>query len=124
MMTRTCIPQSKARYSAQVRARRGVAIRSTAGSFGKVGEEHRAFDGARAAEFLRKVLRFLEGDADGGEDDGELALARAHFCLAGDLRGELRVREAAHAEHGQLLPRTRVLRPSIAEMPVWMNSLG
>ena len=69
----------------------------------KVGEEHRALDGARAAEFLRKVLRLLEGNADGGEDDGELALARAHLGLTGDLRGELRVGQAAHAEHGQLL---------------------
>ena len=36
MMTSTCIPFSKARYSAAVRAIRGVEIRSTAGSFARL----------------------------------------------------------------------------------------
>ena len=35
MMTRTCISFSNARYSAAVSAMRGVAIRSTAGSFAR-----------------------------------------------------------------------------------------
>ena len=36
MMTSTCMPFSKARYSAAVRAIRGVLIRSTAGSLAKL----------------------------------------------------------------------------------------
>ena len=91
---------------------------------GEVREDDGAVDGARAAEFLDEELRFLERDADGGEDDGEVRrVVTQHLRLTGDLGGQLRMRQEPE-KIGSFWPRTRVLSPSIVEMPVWMNSLG
>ena len=71
---------------------------------GKVGEQHRAVDGTGALEFVDKELGFFKRDADGGEDDGEVALAVQNLRLSRNLRGQLRVRQTRTREDGQLLP--------------------
>ncbi len=48
---------------------------------GEVDEQDGALDGARAAEVLDEEVRLLEGDAHGGEDDGELPRLR-RGCVA------------------------------------------
>lgn len=73
------------------------------GVVGEIGKEHRPLDRARTAEIVHEILRFLEGDTDGGKHDGKFAVSAPHLCLAGDLCREFGVRQAAHREHGQLL---------------------
>ena len=51
-MTSTCLPHSYARYSAVVRAMRGVMMRSMVGVVGQVHEQHRLVHGP----ILLKVL--------------------------------------------------------------------
>ena len=73
------------------------------GVVGKVREQHRAVDGAGALEFVDEELRFFKCDADGGKDNGKVALAVQHLRLSRDLRGQLRVRQARAGEDRQLL---------------------
>ena len=71
---------------------------------GQVGEEHGAVDGPGAAEVLDKEVGLLEGDADGGKDHGEIArVVPQHLGLAGDLGGQIGVRQAGAGKDGQLL---------------------
>ena len=74
------------------------------GVVGKVCEQHRAVDGAGALEFIDEELRFFKCDADGGKDNGKVALAVQDLRLSRDLRGQLRVRQARAGEDRQLLP--------------------
>ncbi len=125
MMTSTCMPFSKARYSAAVRAMRGGGDALHRRVVGQVCEEHRPVDGAGAAELLYEEVGLLEGDADGGKDHGEVArVVPQHTGLPGDLGGQGRVGQAGAEKMGSFWPRTRVFRPSMVEMPVWINSLG
>ena len=79
---------------------------------GEVREDDGAVDGARAAEFLDEELRFLERDADGGEDDGEVRRVVAqHLRLTGDLGGQLRMRQAGAGEDRQLLAADEGVEP-------------
>ena len=94
------------------------------GVVGKVREEHRAVDGAGALEFVDEVLRLFKCDADGGEHDGKVALAVQHLCLP---RGSARQAALRQARAGRWAASARApvcFRPSMVEMPVWMNSLG
>ena len=74
------------------------------GVVGQVGKEHGAVDGAGTAELLHEEVGLLKGDADGGEDHGEIArVVPQHLGLAGDLGRQGRVRQAGAGENGQLL---------------------
>ncbi len=70
---------------------------------GQIGEQHGAVDGAGALEVGDKELGLLKGDADGGEHHGKVGLAVQNLCLAGDLSGQLGVRQAGAGKNGQLL---------------------
>ena len=73
------------------------------GVVGKVREHDRAVNGSGAAELLNEVLGFLERDADGSEDDGEILVVAQHLRLTRDLRGQRGVRQAGRREDRQLL---------------------
>ena len=47
-----------------------------------------------------------------------------HLGLAGDLDRQPGMGKAGGGKDGQFLPLTMVFIPSIAEMPVWINSEG
>ncbi len=70
---------------------------------GQVHEQDRAVDGAGPAEIADEIVGFLEGDAHGGEDDGEIAGPVADLGLAGDLGSQLGMRQAGCREDRQLL---------------------
>ena len=70
----------------------------------KVGKEHRPFNRAGAFEIVHEILRFFKGYAYCGENYREIGIRTAHLCLSCNLCGELGVGQAAHREHGELLP--------------------
>ena len=71
---------------------------------GQVGEEHRTVNGAGALELADKELRLLEGDADGGEHDGEVGGRVAqHLGLPGDLGRQVGMGQTGAGEDGKLL---------------------
>ena len=73
----------------------------------------------------RKKLASRVRDAHRREDDHEVvARTLRHRRLLCDLRGELRSGRPKPEKIGSFWPRTSVLRPSIAETPVSMNSVG
>src|SRR5438128_10497288 len=122
MMTRMCIPTSYARYSAAVRAMRGVMSRSTAGSSARF--RHRT--ARRSAPVRSKSSMKTRASscaipiaAKATPNDSRLptTLACRAICSATSLCGS-----PAPENSGSFCPRTRVFRPSIVEMPVWMNS--
>mgnify|MGYP002244892697 CR=1 FL=1 len=103
-MTSTCIPFSKARYSAAVRASTGGGNTLHGGVIGKVAEQHGTVNGAGALELADKELRFLKRDADGGEHHGEVGiLVPQHLGLTGDLRRQIGM---IFQDHHLLMDRT------------------
>ena len=73
------------------------------GVVGQVGKDDGTVDCAGAAELVDEELALLEGDADGGEHDGEVLVGAEHSGLTGYLRGQRGVRQAGAGEYGQLL---------------------
>ena len=70
----------------------------------QIHEQHSALDSARPAEVADKVIRFLIGDADSAENDGEAVALAQHARLTRNLRRQLCVRQTRAGEHRQLLP--------------------
>ena len=72
-----------------------------------------------------KKFGFFKGDAHGGKDDGKLLVRAPHLRLPGDLRRQIARGAGQRPEKiGSFWPRTSVFSPSMAEMPVWINSCG
>ena len=69
----------------------------------QIHEQHSALDSARPAEVADKVIRFLIGDADSAEHDGEAVALAQHARLTRNLRRQLCVRQTRAGEHRQLL---------------------
>ena len=125
MMTSTCMPFSKARYSAAVRAMRGVAMRSTAGSLARlVKSTVRSMAPVRRNSCTKK--------SDSSKVMPMAAKTTAKLPASSPSTRACRAIWAARAawgrpepeKMGSFWPRTRVFRPSMVEMPVWINSLG
>jgi len=102
----------------------GVISRSMAGSFARLRNMTTLFEHAAGFEGLTKEVGHVVLHPHGRKDDGEARLFPREPGLAHDLGRQLVVRQAAHGEDGELLPLTRVFMPSMAEIPVWMNSWG
>src|SRR3989454_5818087 len=123
-ITRMCIPTSYARYSAAVRAIRGVISRSTAGSSARFKERsapRSASVRSKSAMNTRASSCVIPIAAKTTPNDSPLptTLACRAICRATSLCGS-----PAPENSGSFWPRTRVFKPSIVEMPVWMNSAG
>src|SRR5947209_3910326 len=123
-ITRMCIPTSYARYSAAVRAIRGVISRSTAGSaarFRNRTARRSAPVRSKSSMKTRASSCVIPIAAKTTPNDSRLptTLACRAICSATSLCGW-----PAPENRGSFCPRTRVFRPSIVEMPVWMNSAG
>ncbi len=122
-ITSTCMSHSKARYSAQVRARRGVAMRSTAGSSARLVKSTVR---SMAPVFLKSSMKYWASSKvmpiaanTTAKSSPVFTFAWRAICAASSAWGSPDMENT-----GSFWPRTRVLRPSIAETPVWMNSLG
>ncbi len=63
-------------------------------------------------------------DAHGGEYHHEAGLFTQQLGLAHDLGRQPVMRQSRTGKDGQLLSPDQGIEPSMAEMPVWMNSLG
>src|SRR5438309_11046509 len=123
-ITRMCIPTSYARYSAAVRAIRGVMSRSTAGSsarFRNRTARRSAPVRSKSSMNTRASSCVIPIAAKTTPNDSPLptTFACRAICSATSLCGR-----PAPENRGSFCPRTSVLRPSIVEMPVWMNSAG
>src|SRR5437870_1192636 len=123
-ITRMCIPTSYARYSAAVRAIRGVMSRSTAGSsarFRNRTARRSAPVRSKSSMNTRASSCVIPIAAKTTPNDSPLptTFACRAICSATSLCGS-----PAPENSGSFWPRTRVFRPSIVEMPVWMNSAG
>src|SRR5881409_2154759 len=123
-ITRMCIPTSYARYSAAVRAIRGVMSRSTAGSsarFRNRTARRSAPVRSKSSMKTRASSCVIPIAAKTTPNDSRLptTLACRAICSATSLCGR-----PAPENNGSFWPRTRVFKPSIVEMPVWMNSAG
>src|SRR6266705_985846 len=123
-MTRMCIPTSYARYSAAVRAIRGVMSRSTAGSsarFRNRTARRSAPVRSKSSMNTRASSCVIPIAAKTTPNDSRLptTFACRAICSATSLCGR-----PAPENNGSFWPRTSVFRPSIVEMPVWMNSAG
>ena len=89
--------------------------------FRKTTERSRAAPSANRVRTKRGVpVRY----PDRGEDDEEAVLVPRTRAAWGDPGREFEAGQAVAGEDRQLLPRTSVCSPSIAEMPVSMNSAG
>src|SRR2546426_1486485 len=123
-MTRTCMPTSYARYSAAVSAIRGVMSRSTAGSSARLRNKTARFRApVRSKSFMKTrasswVMPIAAKTTPNGSWLPRTFACRA-ICKATSLGGR-----PAPENSGSFCPRTRVLSPSIVEIPVWMNSAG
>src|SRR5213594_4075072 len=100
-ITRMCIPTSYARYSAAVRAIRGVISRSTAGSSARF--KKRTAQRPRPLEVVHEHAGLLMRDPHRGEDDAERLAAPDDFGLSSDLQRHLVVRESRAGEQRELL---------------------
>src|SRR6059036_3384478 len=123
-ITRMCIPTSYARYSAAVKAIRGVMSRSTAGSsarFRKRTARRSAPVRSKSSMKTRASSCVIPIAAKTTPKGSRLprTLACRAICKATSLCGS-----PAPENSGSFWPRTSVLRPSMVEMPVWMNSAG
>src|SRR5438445_1673334 len=123
-ITRMCIPTSYARYSAAVRAIRGVISRSTAGSSARFRNRTARFRApVRSKSSMNtRASSWVIPIAAKTTPNGSLlprTFAWRAICRATSLCGR-----PAPENSGSFWPRTRVFRPSIVEMPVWMNSAG
>ncbi len=78
---------------------------------GQVHEQHGALDGAGAAEVADEELGFLEGDAHGGEDDGELLVGPEHLAWRAICAASCGMRQAGAGEDRQLLPADQRVQP-------------
>ena len=91
-------------------ARRGDALDGRV--VRQVHEQHSALNGARAPEIADEEIRLFKRDADRAEDHGEIVrLLAEHFRLAGNLRGQVGVRQARAGEHRQFLPAHQRVQP-------------
>src|SRR5437667_104663 len=123
-ITRMCIPTSYARYSAAVKAIRGVMSRSTAGSsarFRKRTARRSAPVRSKSSMKTRAsscVIPIAAKTTPKGSRLPRTVACRA-ICKATSLCGS-----PAPENSGSFWPRTSVLRPSMVEIPVWMNSAG
>ena len=70
----------------------------------QIGEQHRTVNRAGTAELADKELRFLIGDTNGSEDNGEIgSRIAAHLGLTGNLSRQIGMRQAGAGEDRQLL---------------------
>src|SRR2546426_3725833 len=123
-ITRMCIPTSYARYSAAVRAIRGVIKRSTAGSSARFRNRTARFRApVRSKSSMNtRASSWVIPIAAKTTPNGSLlprTFAWRAICRATSLCGR-----PAPENSGSFWPRTRVFRPSIVEIPVWMSSAG
>ena len=123
-ITSTCISCSKARYSAAVRAIRGVAIRSTAGSFARLMK--RTVRSMAPVSLKLSVKKFasskvipIAAKTTAKGSSVPRTFAWRAICAPSWAWGRPEAEKI-----GSFWPRTRVFSPSMAETPVWMNSLG
>src|SRR2546426_5014087 len=122
--TRMCIPTSYARYSAAVRAIRGVISRSTAGSSARFRNRTARFRApvrSKSSMTTRASSWVIPIAANTTPKGSWLprTFAWRAICNATSLCGR-----PAPENSGSFWPRTRVFRPSIVEIPVWMSSAG
>ena len=124
MMTRTCIPSSNARYSAVVRPRRGVAIRSTAGSSARLRKTTADFSApVLSNSFMNMCFSSLVIPMAMNTTANSSSVPRTFACLAIWSATSLWGRPDAE-KIGSFCPLTRVFIPSMVEIPVWMKSEG
>ena len=123
-ITSTCMSQSNARYSAVVRATRGIEIRSITGSSARLmNSTARSMAPVRRKSSMKKlasskVMPIAANTTANGSSPCSVRAWRA-ICAASSEWGK-----PDPEKIGSFWPRTRVRLPSIAEMPVWMNSSG
>jgi len=116
---------SNARYSAAVSAILGVAMRSIAGSFARFMNNT-----ARSiAPVLRKSLMKKSASSNvmpiAPNTTAKLSvLSPSTFACLAICAARFACGRPEPENTGSFWPRTSVFRPSIAEMPVWMNSSG
>ena len=82
-MTSTCIPSSKARYSAVVRAETRGDDTLDGGVVCEVKEDDGTFDSAGTLKVLHEVVCFFLGDTHRSKDHGETFGRSRYFCLLG-----------------------------------------
>ena len=137
MMTSTCMFFSKARYSAAVRAMRGVGslarlVNSTVRSMAPVRRNSwtKNSDSSKVMPMAAKTTAKL--DAPAPLSAGRMAASSLWEDAGPSSTLACRAIWAARAAWGRpepekigsFWPRTRVFSPSMVEMPVWINSLG
>ena len=120
-ITRICIPQSKARYSAAVRATLGVIRRSTTGSLARFRYITTWSDTPLSSKVRRKnsATSYLTPMAANtmANFSSELSPKDACFTIWAARRSWGR---PFPEKIGSFWPRIRVVRPSMAEIPVRM----
>ncbi len=120
----TCMFRSKARYSAQVSPSLGVSSLSTAGSSARFRNTTAL---SRAPVLSKSAMKCwasslvipMAQKMTAKDSASPRALACLAICRATSLWG----RPAAE-KMGSFCPLTRVLVPSMVEIPVWMKALG
>ena len=80
---------------------RGNTLDSGVG--GKVDKEDGTVDSARLLKVGDKEVRFLKGDTDSGENNGELTVGASYLRLSCDLCRKVSVRHTGARENGELL---------------------
>src|SRR6056297_1908435 len=131
-ITRTWYPLSNARYSAVVSARRGVTVRSTAGSsarFMKTTERSSApvrskssmnsFASSAVIPMAPKTTANSVPSSSSPASSSSGTVAWRAIWSESSLCGR-----PDPEKMGSFWPRTSVFMPSMAETPVWMNSSG
>src|SRR3989344_4630696 len=128
MMTSTCMFFSYARYSAVVRARRGVIILSTEGSSARFRKRTArssapVFSKSRMKKSASSLVIPTAANTTANGSSFAPAFAATFACLAICTANWLCGRPDAE-KMGSFCPRTRVFSPSIVDTPVWMKSRG
>ena len=123
-MTSTCMSCSNARYSAVVSATRGMEMRSTTGSSARLmNSTARSIAPVRSKSSRKKLAssKVMPMAANTTAKSPESPSVRAWraICAASCECGRPEPEKI-----GSFWPRTSVKLPSMAEMPVWMNSDG
>jgi len=120
----TCMSRSNARYSAVVSPNLGVRILSTAGSSARLRNTTALSRAPVLSKSARKcwassLVMPMAQKMTANDSASPRALACLAICRATSLWGR-----PAPEKMGSFWPRTRVLVPSMVEMPVWINARG
>ncbi len=124
IITSTCISCWNARYSAAVRAMRGVAIRSTAGSFARLTKTTVLSIAPESRKLCMKKLASSYVMPMAAKTTAKGSFVPMTFACLAICAASLACGRPLAEKIGSFCPRTSVLSPSMAEMPVWINSCG